>query len=95
MDPGVDKPAERWPAAVAEIRPCLGAGAAAQLLERFESGLVDALQVNDRPPEPVDRVLARDRSKRVEMEVVLLGRDRMLLQQPAVPGNHPGRGLEL
>ena len=83
------------PPPVPKIRPCLGTGAAAQFLERLQPGFVDALQVDDRPAQPIDRMLARDRSKRFEMEIVLLDRDGVLLQQPAMLGDHPGGGLEL
>ena len=94
-DSGVHDAAERRPAAGSEVGPGLGAGAAAQFLERLQPGFVDALQVDDRPSQPVDRMLARDRSKRLEMEIVLLDRDGVLLQQPAMLGDHPGGGLEL
>ena len=77
-------------AAVAEVRPCsLAPQPSCWSALSLGSSM---LCMNDRPPEPVDRMLARDRSKRVEMEVVLLGCDRVLLQQPAVPGNHPAVG---
>src|SRR5687768_10418560 len=45
-DPRIHDATERWSAAVPEVRPCLGAGAAPKFLECFESRLVDALQVN-------------------------------------------------
>ena len=72
------------PPAADRYSPRLSAGAGAKLLERLQPRLVDALQVDDRPAQLVDRVLARDRLKRLEMKVVLLDRDRVLLQQPAV-----------
>ena len=40
-------------------------------------------------------MVARNRSKRREMVVVFGEGDRMLLEEPAMPGNHPGRRLEL
>src|SRR4029078_9833435 len=73
----------------------LGAGAAAELFERLQSRFVDVLQVNDRPPQLLDRMFARDRSKGVQMKIVFLRRDGMLLQQPAMLGDDAGRGLEL
>ena len=83
------------PPPVPKIGPGLGAGARAEFLERFQPRFVDALQVDDRPSQPVDRMLARDRAERVEMEIVLLERDGVLLQQPAVLRDHPSGRLEL
>ena len=39
-------------------------------------------------------MVTRNRAKRGEVMVVFGQVDRMLLQQPAVPGNHPGGRLE-
>ena len=51
-DPGVDDPAKGRSPAADKVGPRLGAGAGAEILQRFQPRLVDALQVNDRPAQP-------------------------------------------